>query len=259
MVSPFGGQDIGFSRVRNDETFYRLTPRVGLVYQPVEEVLSLYTTYSLSFDPPPGGAFRNPDPLRPETGRIIEGGVKADLLDKHLSLTAAGFYIVKDNVTTSDSFFFSSQVGEQRSQGAEFSMVGKLTERWSILANYAYVDSRILKDADARLVGNRFRGIPFNSANLWTRYNVIQDECQTLGVALGLVYAGNRTGDLGATFDLPGYTRWDAGVYYKRGKFNASVYMENVFDREYYAGSLDSLTVTPGAPFTVRASLGVTF
>jgi iron complex outermembrane receptor protein len=259
LVQPFGGQDAGFPRVENDETFYHLTPRVGIVYQPIEDVLSLYTTYSLSFDPPPGGAFRNPTPLRPETGRIVEGGIKADLLNKQLSLTMAGFYIVKDNVTTADTFFFATQIGEQRAQGVEMSAVGKLTDRWSVIGNYAYIDSRILKEADPTLVGDRFRGIPFNNANLWTRYNLIQEACQTFGLGLGVVYNGDRPGDLGNSFNLPGYVRWDAGIYYKRNAFNAAVYFENIFDQRYYTGSVDSLTIYPGAPFTVRASIGVTF
>jgi hypothetical protein len=37
------------------------------------------------------------------------------------------------------------------------------------------------------------------------------------------------------------------------------VYFENVFDRTYYAGSLNDLAVFPGNPFTLRASVQLKF
>src|SRR5262249_27637359 len=156
-----------------------------------------------------------------------------DMLDKKLSLTAAGFYVVKDNVITQTSTVFSTQIGTQRSQGGEVGLTGQLTDQWSIIANYAYVDSRILNDQVVAEVGQRFRNSPFNSGSVWTRYNVVQNCCRTAGVAVGCVYVGDRPGDLFDSFSLPGYLRWDAGVYYKQHALNASVYLENLFDTRY--------------------------
>ncbi len=128
-----------------------------------------------------------------------------------------------------------------------------------MIANYAYIDSRILDAGLLSEVGQRFRGVPFNSANLWSRYNLLQDERRTFGVALGMVYVGERPGDLIDSFALGSYVRWDGGVYYQRGVLNASLYLENIGDRTYYAGSLNNLSVYPGNPFTLRAQLGVKF
>jgi len=260
QVAVFGGQNIdSFGPITTDEMDYRTTPRIGLVVQPVKDVLSLYTTYSLSFDPPTGAIFANPTPLRPETGQIIEGGFKADLLDKHLTVTADGYYIVKNNVVTQESVLFATQIGEQRSQGCEVSATGKLTDEWSIVANYAYTDSRILKDDDPTLVGTRFRGVPYNNFNVWTRYDVIHTKSETLGAGLGMVLETGREGDLANTFELPGFTRWDAGLFWRQGMLHASLYFENIFDRKYYAGSVDQFTVFPGEPFTFRGTIGLTF
>jgi iron complex outermembrane receptor protein len=254
-----GGVNTPLGTIDIAEHSYFWSPRVGLVYQPVEEVVSLYGSYSESFDPAASGIFLPGTQLRPETGRCGEGGIKADLLDKKLSLSATGFYIVKDNVVTQTGFIFSEQIGRQRSQGCELSMVGRLTDRWSVIANYAYIDSRILDSVVAAEIGQRFRDVPFNSANVWTRYNLLQDCHQTFGLALGMVYNGDRPGDLVDSFSLPGYVRWDAGMYYQRGRLNASLYFENIFDRTYYAGSLNDLAVFPGNAFTMRASVGITF
>jgi iron complex outermembrane receptor protein len=254
-----GGFSTTLPPTRLPQHDYFMSPRVGLVWQPVEDVVSFYGSYTESFDPAATGIFEPGTALRPETGKCGEGGVKLDLLDKHLSITAAGFSIVKDNVVTQKDFIFSTQIGRQRAQGAEVGMVGRITDQWSIIGNYAYVDSRILDAPLAAEVGQRFRGVPYNNANVWSRYNLIQNCCQSFGVAIGMVYVGNRPGDLYDSFLLPGYTRWDAGVYYTRGLFNASIYLENIFDRQYYVGSLNNLEIAPGNPFTLRALAGIKF
>ena len=53
--------------------------------------------------------------------------------------------------------------------------------------------------------------------------------------------------------------RWDAGIYYARNRFKASVYLENLFDEDYAAASINEFQVYPGAPFNVRAKLSYTF
>jgi len=264
--SLIGGNEVGFPFVAANTDYVRTTPRVGLVYEPIHDVLSFYGTYAWSFDPPVSGVYSNPAAIKPETGQIIEGGLKLDLFCKRLSLTAAGFYITKRNVAEPipDSLnpFLLRQVGEQRSQGAEVGAVGKITDRWSILANYAYVDARTLADVDPATVGQRLPNAPYNNGSVWSRFNIIDNTCQTLGLGAGVVYVGNRTGDFQDTFSMPGYMRCDAGLFFRRGIFNANLYVENIFDRGYYAASnptFGSQAVMPGAPITVRLLIGVSF
>jgi iron complex outermembrane recepter protein len=97
--------------------------------------------------------------------------------------------------------------------------------------------------------------VPLNSGNLWTRYNFLQRLEQTFGAAVGLVAVGGRPGDLANNFELPGYARWDAGLYYQRRQLTMSIYFENVFDIQYYKGSVSAFQVVPGAPFNVRGTL----
>ena len=247
-----------------DQSFDHGSPRVGIVYQPIPDRLSYYAMYSDSFDPPGGGPRLTPDPLLPELGQIWEGGVKAKLLEG-LSVTASGFYITKENVTV-DLFDFPTfdtvQVGRQRSQGVEFDAVGQLTERWSLLGNWCYVDTLLTDDRNPLFDGQMARGVPHNTINVWSRYNVIQEEQRTLGLALGAIFVGERLGDYlvpPAQFFLPGYTRWDAGLYYRRGRLDTSLYLENLFDTRYYTSSISQLQIFPGAPFNVRAQVGCRF
>jgi iron complex outermembrane receptor protein len=84
---------------------------------------------------------------------------------------------------------------------------------------------------------------------------VIDDCCQTVGAALGLTYLGQRPADLINTLNLPGYNRWDAGLYYRRGQFNSAVYLENLFDVQYAQSSVNTFQIFQGAPFNVRATV----
>ena len=82
---------------QNDDAF---TPRVGIVYQPIEE-LSLYASYSRSFTPTTSTTFEG-DPLEPERGEGWEVGVKTELLSDQLFATLAYFDITKQNVATAE-------------------------------------------------------------------------------------------------------------------------------------------------------------
>jgi len=150
---------------------------------------------------------------------VVEGGLKADLLENRLAVTAAGCFIDKKNVPTQATVLIT----------------------------------------EPTLSHVRFHNIPYNAFNVWTRYNLMQRPEQTFGLAAGVIFVGERAGDLHDSFQLPGYTRYDAGVYYQRRNLSATVYFENIFDKEYYVSSVDNLTVFPGNPFTVRATVGVTF
>jgi iron complex outermembrane recepter protein len=245
-----------FGPTRTEQTFDEGSPRVGLVYELLPKVLSGYGMFSQSFVPPPGLPYANAGPLRPELGQIWEGGFKAQLRDG-LTVTAAGYYINKENVTRLlPGGFLAEQIGRQRSQGMELSVVGRVSERLRLLANYAYTDTLLDDPADPAVNGQRALGVPFNTANVWARYNLIQCPHRTLGVGLGVVYVGERLGDyVSPAFTLPDYTRWDAGIYYTYNRLDMSLYFENIFDAHYYTGSISQFEVFPGAPFNLRGQL----
>jgi iron complex outermembrane receptor protein len=241
------------------QTFNRVSPRGGLVYQPfADESLACYYSYSQSFSPPGGGSYFTAGPLSPVLGESHEAGIKAELLPG-LSLTAAGYHTEREN----DTFFLRpaliSQVGVVRTKGAELNLLGAITDYWSMIANYCYCDSEVF-DASLGLAGTRARNVPFNTANLWTRYNFVDNECVTAGAAIGIVYVGERAASLlPSGVQLPGFSRWDAGLYYRRGAWNTAVYLENLFDIQYAQSSISELQVFQGAPFNGRAAVWYTF
>lgn len=251
-------RNIGFGTFNTDDTFNRVSPRAGLVYQPyADDTLSYYYSYAQSFTPPGGGIYLNGG-LLPIIGESHEAGIKTLLLP-NLSLTAAGFHATRQNDAFNVQSIFLAQVGQVRSQGAELNLLGNITDYWSVIANYTYTDA-VLEDSNPTFNGRRARNVPWNTANVWTRYNLMDDCCQTMGLAMGLVYVGERTSGLtaptvGPEVFLPGFTRWDAGVYYRRGQLNTAIYLENLFDVQYATASVNENQIFQGAPLNVRATV----
>ncbi|MBW4693421.1 MAG: TonB-dependent receptor [Lyngbya sp. HA4199-MV5] len=238
-----------------------VTPRVGLVYQPIPE-LSLYGSYSRSFNPNSGttvsGAF-----LEPEKGRGYEFGVKAELLRSKLFATLAYYNITKQNVATADPVNpdFSIATGEQRSRGVEFDLSGEILPGWNIIAAYAYTDAEITKDS-AIPIGNRLVGVSKNNASLWTTYTIQSGNLQGLGVGFGFNYVGNREGDLGNSYRLGDYFVTNAAIFYRKNNYRLAVNIKNLFNIDYFvASNSGSRTsgIEPGAPLTVIGSFSVEF
>lgn len=233
------------------------SPRVGIVYQPVEPI-SLYASYSRSFTPTTGTGFDG-GVFQPERGTQYEIGVKADL-NNRLSATLAFYDLTKSNVLTEDTRpgvppgQFSIQTGEQRSRGIELTLGGEILPGWNITTGYAYTDAKVSED-NTLPVGLRFRNVPENTFNLWTSYEIQQGDLQGLGFGLGLFFVGEREGDTLNTFQLPSYLRTDAAIFYKRDRFRAALNFRNLFDVDYFETSLNEFRVFRGDPLTVQGTI----
>lgn len=255
-------RNLGLGPTRTEQRFTQTTPRVGVVVQPIPEMLSTYFNYSRSFHPPGGGGFPfTTDPVQAEDGESFEGGVKSLLLE-NLVLHVAGFHVTRQNVPFANFGAFGPefyQVGQERSQGAEVELLGQLTDNWSMIGNYAYVDTKLTDAQNPAFGGQRSRNVPLNQWSLWTRYDLLATRQQTIGIAGGFRYLDERTANLAGTVELPSYTRWDAGAYYRRGYWDTSLFVENLFDTEYAASSINENQVLPGSPATLRAQIGARF
>lgn len=237
------------------------SPRIGLVYQPSKTV-SLYTSYSQSFRPSVG---RNPDnvPFEPTRGSQYEVGVKADFFNGKLSMTLAAYNLTRTNVLTpaSDPELarqgFQVQVGEQRSRGIELDVTGAVLPGWNIVGSYAFTDTQVIEDnAIPSTVGNRLKGVPQHQASLWTTYTIQRGDLQGLGFGLGLFYVGERQGDLENSFQVDGYLRTDAAIYYRRNQFSAAVNIRNLFNTDYVSSvNFGSLYINRGNPLTIVGSV----
>lgn len=266
----YQNNDNRFTR-REVRTYNRaFTPRVGLVYQPLEPV-SLYASYSRSFQPITSTNFFG-DPFEPETGEQYETGVKLDLLKRRLSASAAVFQLTKANVQVPDPQDVRNtiQIGEQRSRGFELDVNAQPLRNWNTILTYAFTNALITDDTtrDASgnffLVGNQLQGAPRHTASFWTGYELDKGLLRGFGGGVGAFAVGRRFGDNAHTFTVPGYARVDAALFYKiyqgeKLRYRASFNLNNVFDKLYYSGVRGRYSVEPGAPFNGQLTFQVIF
>jgi iron complex outermembrane receptor protein len=121
------------------------------------------------------------------------------------------------------------------------------------------MDARVTEDTQAGLVGNQLPNVPYSAASVWTRYNLIDTCCDTVGIGAGVIYVGQRAGDAENTFVLPSYSRWDSGLYWRRGRLQLGLYAENLFDAFYISSSRNTERNSPGAPFNLRGSARIVY
>jgi catecholate siderophore receptor len=166
---------------RIDASDAMLSWRGGVVFKP-RPTGSLYAGYGTSFNPSVDAAStgaalstspnaaNNPN-LEPEESRNYEVGTKWDLLRSRLSVNGAVFRTEKVNArtrnATSDPFVLS---GRQTVQGVELGISGNLTDRWTALVAYAYMDSEIAASAAENEEGNNLTLTPKSTFNLWTTF-----------------------------------------------------------------------------------------
>jgi iron complex outermembrane recepter protein len=233
------------------------SPRVGIVYQPIEPV-SLYASYTRSFTPATGRS-ADGDLFEPQRGTGYEIGVKTEIIKNRLSSTLAFYDTTLTNVTTTNpnNELFDIQTGEQNSQGIELDLSGEILPGWDIVAGYAYTDAKITED-NTFAVGNRLESAPEHDFNLWTAYTIPKGDLAGLGFGLGIFYVSESPGDLDNSFFLDEYTRVDTALYYEKANYRATLNFKNLFDVRYFEGS-GREEITPGEPFTVLGSVSVKF
>jgi iron complex outermembrane recepter protein len=231
-----------------------LSPKLGLVYQVVKDKVSLFGNYM--------NGFQNNAPVQQPDGSILvlkplyavqyEGGIKAELIDKKLGITASYYDIFIDNATRTEANF-TVQDGKQRSKGIDIELIGNPVAGLSIVAGYAYNDNRIVKSSNPAIEGNKATASPENVVNFWSTYT-FQNTLKGFGLGFGANYADKNffTGD--NTFYMPSYTVYNATVFYDQTKWRLGLKLNNLTDKKYWDIGGNSQT-----PRNVMASLSFKF
>jgi len=98
--------------------------------------------------------------------------------------------------------------------------------------------------------------VPRHSFSLWNRY----DFAPRIGAGLGLIARSKSFATISNSVILPGYARIDAALYYKLPHgLEAQVNVENLLGAHYFPTANADNNIAPGAPRTVKASVGYRF
>ncbi len=230
------------------------SPRGAVIVKPIDN-LSIYGSYSISYLPSSGDQFSTLNDgtliLEPQQFENKEVGVKWNILPK-LLFTAAAYELDRTNVPIADpnrpGFFFPS--GAHKIQGFEASLKGYVTDTWQASLAYAYTDARIASATSPTIVpGNVVQLVPQHQFAFWNKYQFTP----IWSAALGVIYFSDSFASSDDTVKLPGFVRFDAGIYAQLDKtWRMQLNIENIFDTLYWASADGNNNISPGQGRTVR-------
>lgn len=236
------------------------SPRLGLILKPTRN-LSLYTSYSRSYLPQSGDQFGSltdvTAALKPERFDNYEAGAKWEILDGLLA-TAAVYQLDRSNTRATDPADPTRTVltGKQRSRGLELGLERSVTSRWLVSAGYTLQKAEITETTSAAPKGREVPLVPRHSFSLWNRYELNK----AVGVGLGVIARSKSWASISNAVKLPGYARVDAALFYTLPNgIEAQVNLENLSGAHYFPAANNDNNIAPGAPRTVKLSLGYRF
>jgi len=219
-------------------------PKFGLIYQPVKDVISLFTNYQNGFVNP--GFYTNENNqsvvAKLQNANQIEGGVKMAFLNGKINGTLSYYRINLTNVlraVPNSPVFAQMQDGTQISKGFEAEVVANPIPAVNIVTGFAYNDSKYTK-GDPDVLGLRpvTAGSPY-LANVYVSYRLLDGAAKGLGLGLGGNYASDNkiiNSVSQGTFSLPSYTLFNGSVFYDKPKYHLGLSVNNIGDKEYYTG-----------------------
>ena len=234
------------------------SPRLGLIVKP-QDNLSLYASFSRSYLPQSGDQFSGltstTDQLKPERFDNYEVGGKWEPVEGLLA-TVAVYKLDRTNTQARDADDRIVLTGASRSRGIEVGLERSITSHWQISAGYALQDAEITKTTTAAPAGRKLPLVPRHAFSLWNRY----DFNGRVGAGLGLIARSKSYASISNAVELPGYARVDGALFYKLPNgLEAQVNVENILGADYFPTAHSDNNIAPGAPRTLKATLGYRF
>jgi catecholate siderophore receptor len=240
--------------------------RVGFVYKPSENS-SVYIAHGNSETPSQTSVNGTCDIVAscnvdPEQAQTVEIGGKIDL-NGRLSLNAAVFRNERSNfrVPSGDPTIPEQQLdGDSRVDGIALGANGAIGTKWSVFANYTYLDSEVVQSISDRLLlggtidilaGDPLPNTPEHSASLWTTYQL----SEALTIGYGVTYQGEytfaRASATAGLYYTPDYLVHRAMATYEiNDKLAVQLNLDNITDEVYYERIRNNASngwATPGA------------
>jgi iron complex outermembrane recepter protein len=222
-----------------------LSPKFGVVFQPVVDRVAVFANYQNSFNNK--GSFQDTEGVtrnaKLEQANQIEAGVKLDAASGRVSATVSYYDIRVSNILRSTPTTLApnaqTQNGTQLSKGVELSVIASPVRGFNVVAGFSYNDSEITRssaDVDGRRPATA--SSPY-LANLWLSYRLTSTPLEGLGVGFGGNYASDNkilNSQYYGVFVLPAYTVLNASVFYEHRRFRVAAKVDNLTDEHYWIG-----------------------
>lgn len=240
------------SATDDDYDQFALSPKFGLVYQPVKDKVSLFANYMNAFINVAPRQIADPDgtntrvkSFRPEQADQLEYGVKTNLFSGKLQATVSVYDIkVTDRVSPDPGNIHNYlQGGKVSSKGFEVDVTASPVTGLSLLAGYSHNKTKVIAGdvndfyaEPGRAPGGQG---PSNTVNFWATYKFTTGAIRNFGIGIGGNYAdrykvidNSKTGD----FYLPAYTLLNTSLFYNGERFRVTFNVNNLNDETYYIG-----------------------
>ncbi|WP_179005796.1 TonB-dependent receptor [Winogradskyella forsetii] len=246
-----------------------LSPKFGIVYQPIKGKLSVFGNFQNGFTNVAPQLVGNPDDgpqtlksFDPEQANQLEFGIKTNLFNNRLNATISYYDItVKDRVITDPSSIFNKiQGGEVVSKGFEIEINANPTKGLNIRAGYSNNDSETTVSDNTEILNKRpLEAGPETLYNFWANYEFQEGILEGFGLGFGGNGASERfainyesTGE----FILPSYTIANASIFYQGDHYRIGLKLNNAFNKAYYKGWT---TINPQTPRALFANISYKF
>ncbi|HYI10785.1 MAG TPA: TonB-dependent siderophore receptor [Thermoanaerobaculia bacterium] len=213
----------------------------GVVFKPRPNS-SVYASYATSFNPSveaaAGGAGLSDVPtsannvnLAPEKGRNIELGAKWEAGGGRAVATAAIFRTEKINArtrgATTEAFVLD---GEQRVEGVELGLTGRIADGWTVFSSYSHLSSEFVASANPLEEGAALAFVPESSFNVWTEGELPRG----FSIGAGAQYMDSVFRNATNTAEVPSYWLLSAMVSYKASRtLTLRLNVHNLADETY--------------------------
>lgn len=225
-------------------------PKIGVTYI-LPSHTYIYGSYITGFQPVSSGSLlfgsvEGGGELKPEYSNQFELGVKQELFNNDLLVTAAVYQIKKINVTqltnptvpdANDRIW--RQLGEVTSKGFEIEFNGQIGRSFSVNGAYNYNDAKITKDITPAKINEKLGLSPLHQGNIWAKYEIVSNKpINGLGFGAGVNISSETPMLQAPTLSTPGYTVADAAIFYKINRVSLHLNINNVFNKRYYTGAV---------------------
>ena len=220
-----------------------VTPYAGIIYDLTQE-WAAYASYTDVFQPQ-SELDAAQSVLEPIVGSNYEVGLKGELMDGRVNTSFAVFRYDQNNRAITDasaqcgSGDCSKASGKVRSQGFEAEISGEVMPDLQVFAGYTYTTTTYMSDPENE--GKVFnQWTPKHMLRVWSDYRLPGDWSR---VSAGLGFSSqSHTLGYESTFDVPGYTVWNARLAYQlMPEVSVAVNANNLFDKHYIASGYNQL------------------
>lgn len=223
------------------------TPRVGLVYKPVQK-LSLYASYAQGYEinSPDVFALNYADFSTPPAtiSSQFEMGTKSNMLNNKLGLTLSLFQIDKLNpygfvyLDPENPNYDEYNVyydGHHRSRGAEIDVDGKIVPSLSLTLGAAYTSTAVIDDPGYP-AGNRLPNAPLFAGNLWLNFEP-EKKLKGCSMGFGVFYKDKFFSGINndPMLEIPASYTIDAALGYTGKTWGIQVNVSNLTNQVNYS------------------------